>query len=178
MKFDFIVAEKAQFKVQFMCRMLGVSPSCYYAWRKRKPCNRVLHDQELTRCIRAEFAKYPRGCGSRTAMGGLRAAGYRISRKRVVRLMAHENLRCRLKRRFVRTTLSTHNERLAPNKLNRSFEPGAPNRFWASDITYIHTKQGWTYLAVILDLGSRKVVGWNVATTMAETLTLSTLRQV
>jgi putative transposase len=176
-KFDFIAAEKAQFEVEFMCRMLEVSSSGYYASRKRTMCERAQHDRRLVQLIHAAFAKHPRGCGSRMVMGELRAQGHNVSRKRVVRLMAQEGLRCRLKRRFVRTTNSKHSSKLAPNVLKRRFEPGAPNKVWASDITYLHTKQGWTYLAVVLDVGSRKVVGWNVGTTMEESLVLSALRQ-
>jgi transposase InsO family protein len=176
-KFNFIAAEKAHFEIEFMCRMLEVSSSGYYSSRKRTMCERLQRDHRLVQLIHAEFAKHPRGCGSRMVMGELRAQGHNVSRKRIVRLMAQEGLRCRLKRRFVRTTNSKHSHKLAPNVLKRRFEPGAPNKVWVSDITYLHTKRGWTYLAVVLDLGSRKVVGWNVGTTMEESLVLSALRQ-
>lgn len=108
--------------------------------------------------------------------GALRAQGCRVSRKRVVRLMAEENLRHRLKRRFVRTTQSTHQHRVSSNVLDRAFEVGEPNKVWASDITYIHTKRGWAYLAAVLDLGSRSVIGWQVGPTLDEDLAIDALR--
>ena len=177
MKFDFIAAEKADFPIEFMCRMLEVSTSGYYASRKRTVCNRRKEDRRLAELIRAEFGKHRRGCGSRMVLGALRAQGCKTSRKRVVRLMAQEGLRCRLKRRFARTTDSKHSNNVAPNLVDRDFEPGLPNKVWASDITYLHTRQGWTYLAVVVDLGSRKVVGWNLGVTMEDSLVLSALRQ-
>lgn len=179
MKFDFIAAENAnhQFDVSFMCRELGVSKSGFYAYQQRGPSQRELDDLELVPLIHAEFRKHPRGCGSRMITGALRAAGYAVSRKRVVRLMAEENLRHRLKRRFVRTTNSKHHRPVAPNVLDRAFEVGKPNKVWASDITYIYTRSGWAYLAVMLDLGCRKPVGWQVGPTMEGELTLSALRQ-
>lgn len=177
MKFDFIAAESAckSYEVEFMCRMLGVSSSGYYASRKRGCCQRHREDLELVALIHAEFRKYPRGCGARTIQGALRQQGRRTSRKRVVRLMVEENLRHRLKRRFVHTTQSRHEKPIAPNVLNREFEVGKSNTVWVADLTYIVTKKGWAYLAAILDLGSRKVVGWSVSPTMEETVTLTAL---
>jgi transposase InsO family protein len=178
-KFDFIAAENAnhQFDVSFMCRELGVSKSGFYAYQQRGLSQRELDDLELVPLIHAEFQKHPRGCGSRMITGALRAAGHAVSRKRVVRLMAEENLRHRLKRRFVRTTNSKHDRPFAPNVLDRAFDVGKPNKVWASDITYIHTREGWAYLAAVLDLGSRKVVGWQVGPTMDEDLVVDALKQ-
>jgi transposase InsO family protein len=178
-KFDFIAAENAtkSFDVEFMCRMLGVSTSGYYASRTRRICQRELDDLTLVPLIHAEFKKYPRGCGSRTIVGALKQQGYHVSRKRVVRLMAEEKLRCRLKRRFVVTTNSKHRRPVASNVLNRAFEPGPSNRAWAADITCLYTRRGWAYLAVVLDLGSRRVVGWSVGPTMEGELALNALKQ-
>lgn len=179
MKFDFIAAENAchRFAVKFMCRELGVSTSGYYDYKKRGISAHDRADLALVPMIHAEFRKHTRGCGSRMVLGALRAQGCATSRKRVVRLMAEENLCHRLKRRYVRTTQSKHERPVAPNVLARSFEVGAPNKVWASDITYVYTRGGWAYLAVVLDLGSRKVVGWNVAQTMEESLVLAALQQ-
>jgi transposase InsO family protein len=179
MKFDFIAAENAQqrFDVTFMCRELGVSTSGYYDHLKRGISERRRQDLELVPLIHAEFGRHSRGCGSRMVTGALRVQGRSISRKRVVRLMSEENLRPRLKRRFVHTTQSKHDRPAAPNVLERSFEVGAPNKTWASDITYLHTRRGWAYLAVVLDLGTRKVVGWQVGPTMEESLVLGALNQ-
>jgi transposase InsO family protein len=176
-KFAFIAAENAdhRFDVAFMCRELGVSKSGYYAYRTRGICWRKREDLALVPLIHAEFRNHTRGCGSRMVLGALRAQGHSLSRKRVVRLMAEENLHHRLKRRFVRTTQSRHEHPVTRNILDRAFAVGAPNKVWASDITCIHTKQGWAYLAATIDLGSRKVVGWSVAPTMEAQLTLTAL---
>jgi transposase InsO family protein len=174
-KFRFIEAEKAHFPVSFMCRMLEVSRSGYYASRRRSTSARMKADHALVPLICAEFRKHPRGCGSRPIMHALRADGRPISRRRVVRLMAHEQLRPRLKRRFVRTTDSRHALECAPNVLDRAFDAGEPNRVWASDITYVATKAGWAYLAAVLDIGSRKVVGWDVSTSLEQASALRAL---
>jgi transposase InsO family protein len=178
-KFDFIAAENADqhFDVKFMCHELEVSTSGYYAYRKRGISQRERDDLALVPLIHAEFRKHPRGCGSRMVTGALRAQGHGVSRKRVVRLMSEENLRHRLKRRFVRTTQSQHDKPVATNVLARGFEVGEPNRAWASDITCVHTRGGWAYLATVLDLGSRKIVGWQVGPTMEESLVLGALEQ-
>ena len=179
MKFDFIAAENAdrRFEVKFMCRELGVSTSGYYDYRTRGISAHDRKDLALVPMIHAEFRKHPRGCGSRMVLGALRAKGCVTSRNRVVRLMAEEKLCHRLKRRYVRTTQSKHERPVAPNVLKQSFEIGKPNKVWASDITYMHTRGGWAYLALVLDLGSRKVVGWRVGPTMEESLVLDALRQ-
>jgi putative transposase len=176
-KFDFIAAENAhkRFGVKFMCSELAVSTSGYYAYTARGISQRKRDDLALASLVHAEFRKHPRGCGSRMVLGALRVQGHATSRKRVVRLMSEENLRHRLKRRFVRTTDSRHDKRVANNVLGRSFEIGKPNKVWASDITYVHTKRGWAYLAAVLDLGCRKVVGWAVAPSMEEQLPIRAL---
>jgi len=178
-KFDFIAAEDAhkRFDVRFMCRELGVSKTGYYDHVNRGIPQRELDDLALVPLIHAEFGKHPRGCGSRMVTGALRAQGCAISRKRVVRLMAEEKLCHQLKRRYVHTTQSKHERPVAPNVLDRSFEVGEPNKVWASDITYVHTRRGWAYLGAVLDLGSRSLVGWSVAPTMEESLVLDALRQ-
>lgn len=177
MKFHFIAENACQFPVAFMCRELEVSTSGYYARKQRGICQRKLDDLELVPLIHAEFNKHPRGCGSRMITGALRTQGHAVSRKRVVRLMAEENLRHRLKRRFVRTTQSKHDRPVAQNVLDRDFAVGSPNKAWASDITYVHTLRGWVYLAVVLDLGLRKVIGWQVGPTMEDSLVLGALTQ-
>lgn len=179
MKFDFIAAENAlqQFEVSFMCRELEVSKSGFYAYLKRGIGDREREDLALVPLIHAEFKRHKRGCGSRMVRGALRVKGIAVGRKRISRLMSEEKLKHRLKRRFVRTTISNPGRAAAPNVLERAFEVGEPNKVWASDITYIHTLTGWAYLAVVLDLGSRKVVGWQVGNSMEEPLVLGALKQ-
>jgi transposase InsO family protein len=176
-KFAFIAAENAstQLGIGFMCLELGVSRSGFYASRKRGISQRKREDLALVPLIHLEFGKHKRGCGSRMVVGALRAQGHEVGRNRVVRLMSEEKLRHRLKRRFVRTTQSLHTFPIAENVLDRDFSVGASNQVWASDITYIPTNRGWAYLAAILDLGTRQVVGWNVGATMEEKLTLVAL---
>jgi transposase InsO family protein len=179
-KFDFIAAENARksYDVEFMCRMLGVSRSGYYARQNRGITQRQRDDLALVPLIHAEHKKYPRGCGSRTIVGALRAQGHQVGRRRAKRLMSEENLCCRLKRRHVVTTQSKNDDRVAPNLLDRSFEPTAPNRAWAGDITYLPTKDGgWAYLAALLDVGTRKVVGWAVGPTIDYELVLTALER-
>jgi transposase InsO family protein len=175
-KFEFIFTEQAAFPIAFMCRQLHVSRSGYYAWRKRPESPRVRRDRELLPHVLHEFYSHPRGCGSRPVVAGLREGGHPVSRRRVVRLMAQAGLRHWLKRRYARTTNSAHSKPIARNRLKRRFDVGAPNRAWVADLTYIATRLGWVYLAVIIDLGSRCVVGWKVAPTMEQELVLGALR--
>jgi putative transposase len=176
-KFEFIASEKAHFPIVLMCRVLEVSRSGYYASRTREKSARAKDDRLVAPLLHAEFRKYPRGCGSRTLMNALRNDyGRCVSRRRVTRLMAEEGLQHKLKRRFVCTTKSSHRKAVAPNVLDRAFKVGAPNKAWVADITYVATRAGWAYLAVILDVGSRKVVGWNVGPTMEGDLVLRALK--
>lgn len=163
MKFTCIEAEKANFPVRLMCRMLAVSPSGFYAWSRREPSKRALDDQRLAVEV-AEVHKRSR-CryGSPRIHRELRTAGKRIGRKRVARLMRKQGLVARPKRRFRRTTDSTHGNQPAPNLLERNFVATAPDQTWVTDITYIWTKEGWLYLAAVIDLFSRRVVGWAVS---------------
>ena len=108
-------------------------------------------------------------------VGALKHDGHAVSRKRIVRLMREENLAPRLKRRYVSTTKSDHDRRVAPNVLKRNFEVGQPNKVWASDITYLHTNRGWVYLAVVIDFGVRKPIGWAVSDSMEDDLVVTAL---
>jgi len=146
-----------------MCRVLGVSRSGLYAWSGRKPSARAKADAALRRRIRSIHDASRSTYGSPRVHRGLRRDGVRVGRKRVERLMRLDGLRGRIRRRFRRTTDSNHGLPVAQNTLNRQFEVDAPDRVWAGDITYIRTTNGWGYLAVILDLHSRMVVGWALA---------------
>ncbi len=157
------MAEKANYPVSLMCRVLGVSRSGLYAWQHRGPSSRETSDVALRHEIRAIHASSRGTYGSPRVHRGLRRDGIRVGRKRVERLMRQDGLRGRLRRRFRRTTDSNHSLPVAPNHLNRQFLVDAPDRVWAGDITYIRTGSGWAYLAVILDLHSRMVVGWALA---------------
>jgi putative transposase len=176
-KFDFIAAENANksYDVKFMCRMLGVSRAGYYASQDRGITLRQREDLQLVPLIHAEHKQHKRGCGSRTIVGALRTMGCCVGRRRVRRLMLEQNLRCRLKRRYVVTTKSKHDRPVAPNILDRTFRPSKPNQAWAGDITYLYTREGWAYLAALLDVGTRKVVGWAVGPTIDTELAITAL---
>jgi transposase InsO family protein len=159
-KFELMEAQKAHFPIDFMCRQLEVSRSGFYAWQKRPVSQRQRQDEELARQVAAVHQRSRGTYGSPRVQAELRAQGRRVSRKRVARLMGQQGLAARSRRRWVRTTDSRHTQPVAPNLLQRHFSPGQPNCTWATDITYVWTRQGWLYLAVVLDLFSRLVVGW------------------
>lgn len=158
-----------------LCRALGVSKSGYYAWQKREPSRREERDGELLAQIREAHARSRRTYGSPRVHAELRAEGTRCSRKRVARLMRAAGLSARRPRRAVRTTDSRHSLPVAANLLGRDFTAPAPDRRWAADITYVPTAEGWLYLAVILDLFSRRVVGHACAATLATVLVAEAL---
>lgn len=162
-----------------MCRVLGVSRSGLYAWQRRGPSAREAEDAQLSERIHAIHTASRRTYGSPRVHRGLRRDGILVGRKRVERIMQRDGLRGRIRRRFRRTTDSNHSLPVAPNTLNRQFSVDAPDRVWAGDITYIRTASGWGYLAVILDLHTRLVVGWALAdhmrTELAEKALLSAL---
>jgi putative transposase len=144
-----------------MCRVLEVSRSGYYDWRQRPESRRAREDRALLVHIRA-YHKRSRGrYGSPRVHKDLVDQGHQAGRGRVARLMRQEEIRGVQKRRYVVTTDSDHRLPVAPNILDRRFEAGVPNEVWTGDITYIPTKEGWLYLAVLHDLFSRLVVGWN-----------------
>jgi putative transposase len=170
-----IQAEKANFPVAFMCRMLKLSRSGYYAWEQRPEAPRAQADRSLKVQIQAVHQESRGAYGSPRVYRELRARGHRVGRHRIARIMKEAGIAARTRRRFVRTTQSNHGFRTAPNVLKRRFNPPGPNRAWAGDITYISTKQGWLYLAVVLDLYSRRVVGWAVQARMGQELTQEAL---
>jgi putative transposase len=157
------MAEKANYPVALMCRVLEVSRSGLYAWSRRDMSARRKADARLSKQIRAIHETSRATYGSPRVHRGLRRDGIRVGRKRVERIMRRDGLRGRIRRRFRRTTDSNHTRPVAPNTLNRQFAVDAPDRVWAGDITYIRTRNGWGYLAVILDLHSRLVIGWALA---------------
>ena len=143
-----------------MCEVLCVSRSGYYAWCSRRVSQQARRRQRLLVEIRAEFEKSRRTYGSPRITQALRRCGVKVAHGLVERLMRQDDLRARPKRRFVRTTDSSHKHPVAPNLIERDFDADAPNRKWFADITFLPTDQGWLYLAVVLDAFSRAVVGW------------------
>ncbi len=177
MKFSFIAAEKAIYPVGVLCDVLGVSRSGYYAWSGRPAPSRAIEDAELRAQIAAVHQRSRSTYGSPRVHAELRGRGTHVGRKRVERLMREDGLRARQKRRFRRTTDSNHTHPIAPNTLDRQFSAAAPNQAWVTDVTYIATEEGWMYLAAILDLYSRRVVGWATSATNDRALALDALEQ-
>lgn len=175
-RFRFIDAQKANHSIRLMCRVLDVRRSCYYQWR-----NGITYkdrDAQLRVHIKAIHRHHEGRYGAPRITPELRAHGFEVNHKRVARIMREMGLKGKPKKRFkVATTDSTHSRPVADNLLNRDFTTTAPNQALVADITYVPTRAGVVYLAVILDLFSRKVVGWSVAEHMETSLCLSALRQ-
>jgi putative transposase len=174
-KFAFIAAEKATFPVRVLCRTLAVSRAGFYAWQARPPAARTQADRRLGLEIQAIHAESRQRYGSPRVRAELRHRGHRPSRKRVARLMRQQGLCARRRRRFRSTTDSRHARPVAANVLGRRFAVAAPDTTWVTDITYLWTDEGWLYLAVILDLFSRVVVGWALSARITGHLPLQAL---
>ena len=176
MRFRFIEDRRTDYPVTVMCGVLAVSPAGYYAWRsrpesRRSAANRHLID-DIKRVHRDTHGRY----GSPRIHVELKAKGRGVSRGRIERLMRHHGIRAIMARpRRVRTTDSRHDFPIAPNLLNRNFIADKPNRIWLADITYIETDQGWLYLAAVMDLYSRRIVGWAMEDHLRAELPLAAL---
>jgi putative transposase len=174
-RFALIAAEKANYPVAMLCRVLQVSRAGFYAWQKRPPAARLLQEQRLNLEVAEIFARSRGRYGSPRVHAELRERGERTGRKRVARLMRVAGLRARGRRRFRLTTDSNHALAITGNLLARHFAVAAPDRGWVADITYLWTHEGWLYLAVIVDLYSRRVVGWAFDERLERKLALNAL---
>lgn len=172
--FELIRTEAANFPIARLCALLGVSPSGYYASLKRGPSNRHNTELRVTAKIRAIHSRTHGAYGSRRISQELDEC---IGRNRLARIMRENGLQARTRKRFRVTTDSNHEHPIAPNLLQQNFLVDAPNCIWVSDITYVWTAQGWGYLAVILDLFARRVVGWSFADHMRTELPLKALQR-
>ena len=162
-RYAWIKENETRYSIRLLCRFLKVSRSGYYDWLIRDQSNRAKQDQALKERLKVFFSEGRGLYGSRRLQQRLIQTGFKVSRRRVRRLMKEENLVCKLTRRFKTTTHSNHNKPVAPNLLQRQFKVVAPNRYWVGDISYILTQEGWLYLATVMDLYSRKVVGWSMS---------------
>jgi transposase InsO family protein len=174
-RFAFIEAEKAEFPVELLCEVLKVSRSGFYAWRGRPESSRSREDRRLMLEIASIHTTHKGRYGSPRIQEDMLELGYPMSRKRVARLMRQQELKWRRRKRFRTTTNSNHEFPIAPNLLARNFTAPAPDRAWVGDITYIWTDEGWLYLAAILDVFSRRVVGWAVSDRMTTKLATDAL---
>jgi putative transposase len=174
-RFAFVEAEKATFPITQSCAVLGVSRAGFYAWRTRPPSARAGADQRLAIEVAAIHAESRQRYGSPRVHFELGQRQQHVGRKRVARLMRAQGLRARAPRRFRTTTDSQHTLPIAPNVLARRFTTPAPNTVWVTDMTYLWTLEGWLYLVVILDLFSRRIVGWAMSERMTRQLALDAL---
>lgn len=175
MRFAFIEAEKAVYPIQVLCDVLEVSRAGFYAWRTRPESERAREDRRLKVEITSIHVAHKGRYGSPRIQLDLQELGIATSRKRIARLMKEEELEWRRTKRFRTTTDSDHEFPIAPNVLGREFTATAPDQSWVGDITYIWTDEGWLYLAVILDLFSRRVVGWSLSERMTTGLATDAL---
>ena len=175
MRFRLIDTAKKEFPVQRLCKVLGVSPSGYFAWKERPACRRQRDDMVLLAHVRSAFALSNGTYGSPRMTHELCDNGLAVGRRRVARLMRENGLKARQKRRFKRTTDSLHAFSVAPNLLDQDFTATEPNQKWGADISYVWTREGWLYLAVVIDLFARRVVGWEVSDRLYKELALSAL---
>jgi putative transposase len=169
-------ANQAAFPVRKMCQVLKVSPSGFYAWQKRPPSRRALEDAVLTERIRAIHARSDGIYGSPNIHAELREEGTRVGCKRIARLMRAAHIRGVSRRRgFVVTTQRDPRQRPAPDLVKRQFSASGPNQLWVADMTYVPTWAGFIFLAIVLDVWSRRVVGWSIGEQMSADLVLAAL---
>jgi len=174
-RFDFIEAHRAMWPLPAMCEALAVSKSGYFAWRDGRESPRRSRDRALTVQIEVIHRESRQTYGSPRVFQELKAKGIALGRKRVERLMKTAGIAVRPLRRFVTTTQSDHDQPIAPNILQQEFSATAANQRWVTDITYIPTDEGWLFLAAIMDLHSRRIVGWAMQPTMHRSLVLKAL---
>lgn len=175
MRYAFIEGHRAMWRLPIMCQALDVSKSGYFAWRDGRESPRRSQDRSLSVRIKAIHATSRQTYGSPRIHQELKANGVQVGKKRVERLMKAAGVAVLPLRRFVTTTDSDHEQPISPNLLEQDFSATAPNERWVTDITYIPTDEGWLFLAAIIDLYSRKVVGWAMQPTMHRSLVLKAL---
>lgn len=176
MRFQFIADYQDEFPIVRMCKVLGVSRSGYYAWRDRPPSQREMANRALYQQIKAVYDESDGSYGSPRIYKALKKQGVRCSENRVARLMRLRGLKAHQAKQPHTTTKRNTADPVAPNVLDRDFEAERPNQKWLTDITYIRTQEGWLYLAAVLDLYSRRIVGWAMSQRMTSDLTQRALR--
>ena len=176
MRYPFIEDYCGQFSIAALCRVMQVSRSGYYAWLKRPESNRSRENRQLVEQIRDIHQQSRQTYGSPRIHAELQTMGVVCSENRIARLMRQHGIAVERKRKFTRTTDSNHYLPIASNLLDQQFEVSSPNTVWTTDITYIWTKEGWLYLAIVLDLFSRRVIGWSMAPTLERMLVIVALQ--
>ncbi len=176
MRYVFIRDHRYEFRVWKMCEVLSVSKSGYYTWLKRPESKRTREERILLPLIRMVYARHNKRYGSPRIADTLCAEGYSVKKNRVARIMRDNGIRAQGKRKF-RVTTKAGRHPVAANVLDRQFDVTIPNRVWVADITYIRTAEGWLYLAAVMDLYSRRIVGWAMRKRITTELTLEALHQ-
>lgn len=175
MRYRFIRQHKKTWPIRLMCSVLSVSRSGYYDWCNRRPGPRELYNKKLDRAIEVSFADNDQCYGSPRITVDLKEQGYQCSENRVARRMKVLELKAVQSARFKVTTDSNHNKPVAQDLINQDFSADLPNRKWVSDITYLWTDEGWLYLAVVMDLYSRAIIGWSMNRRMTRALVIDAL---
>lgn len=160
-----------------MCEVLGVSKSGYYAWRNRSECNQKIRRRKLTAQVKRAYMESRGLYGSPKITKQLNSEGTDVSQKTVTRIMAEENIRSKTVKKYKATTNSKHTLPIYPNLLNQQFQVDHPSQVWVADITYVRTKEGWLYLASVMDLYSRRILGWHMSERMTKELTIRALER-
>ena len=178
MTYQIIDAKKAEHKILVSCKLMGVSPSGYFAWKKRG-CERrrLCRDRVALAHVRERFSLSGETYGAPRVWHDLQEDGIGIGRNRIARLMRENDLKAHQKRRFKKTTDSKHKGRIAPNLLAQDFSADGPDQKWAADISYVWTAEGWLYLALVLDLFSRRIIGFAMSSRMKKGLAIAALRK-
>lgn len=176
MKYAVIRQYEGQHTISLMCRALVVSRTGYLSWRSRKPSHREQKNRQLGLVVNELFHGEKGRAGAPRILRALRNQGITVSKQRVANSLKKQGLIAKAGRKFKATTNSKHNLPVAPNLLEQNFHADAPNQKWVSDITYIETREGWLYLAVVLDLYSRLVVGWSMSERMNKALVMDALK--
>lgn len=177
MKYQFIDKYRSEFAVERMCRALKISKSGYYAWKVRPKSKRARENEKLDHHIKTIYRKNRGNYGSPRITEALNKQNIACSENRVAKRMRINDIKAKTNKRFKVTTNSKHNHPVAENLLGQNFKAQRPNQIWASDITYIWTHEGWLYLAVILDLFSRQIVGWAMSNRLGQELVLNAFKQ-
>ena len=176
MRFRFIDQAKKEFPASRLCRLMGVSQSGYFAWKDRPASRRQRDDLVMLVHVRSAYSLSNETYGSPRMVRELQDQGFAVGRRRIARLMRENGMHARQKRRFKRTTDSHHAFPVAPNIIAQDFAATGPNQKWGADISYIWTREGWLYLAVVIDLFARRVVGWAVSDRLHRKLALHALQ--
>ncbi|UXI70319.1 IS3 family transposase [Tahibacter amnicola] len=169
MKYAVVAENEGQHSVRMMCRALTVSPGGYYEWRKRKPSRRTRQRAALDTVVDSAFRAQKGRAGAPRLTHGLKQQGINAGHNQVAESLRRQGLRAKAARKFKATTNSAHSLPVAPNLLQQNFSAERPNQAWVADITFVDTAEGWLYLAVVLDLFSRRVVGWSMSDRMTAT---------